>query len=59
MGAAAPAAAVLTLILLAGPPLVAAEMDPAPTHASDSQRIMGVIPNYQTVSDPRQQFMPI
>jgi hypothetical protein len=49
----------MSLLVLASLPLLAGDGDVEAAHAYDSQRIMGVIPNYQTVNDPTLAYSPI
>src|SRR4051794_35852070 len=48
----------LTLLLMT-PSLRAEDMEPAPVRPFESPRILGFIPNYQTVSNPAERYQPI
>ncbi len=50
---------IVSVLLVASLPILAGDGDVEAAHASDNQRIMGVIPNYQTVSDPTLAYSPI
>jgi len=47
------------LLVFASVPVFAGDGDVEAAHAVDNQRILGVIPNYQTVSDPTLTYSPI
>jgi len=49
----------VSLLVLASLPLLAGDGEVEAAHAYDGQRIMGVIPNYQTVNDPTLAYTPI
>lgn len=49
----------VSLLLFASLPLLAGDGEVEAAHVYDGQRIMGVIPNYQTVNDPTSAYRPI